>query len=379
MPNGRFLQKTVWTLAALFLCSGQFSQGNLHADITPTQIELESFGWQPPPPVHAREVDSVYSSQKITIDHQGRVLVGFTVREPGDELRKRSEPALSFRVVRLTKSDTPDLSLALPTNNWLGNGLYLDHSDHIVARANDQLQLNLNDSEDTRQEKWKYLTSCGRVCDVVQSPTRRTLYIRRWDAGPPVTIVRTENPSDVKDCPSAPGYSPRSITDNFAYFNDNPGIPPMPPPIFYRWPLCDYANRSRLPITTLEPIYPFDDDSFFGFGSGDIVVYGADGVVKRKIRMISAKHEGCGNPLRMSEKGDRVVVACATQRGGSRMLDISSHLVAQRVVVYDVATGELLASIAVPPLSLFPQLAISPDGHRIAVLVKDTVTVADIP
>jgi hypothetical protein len=102
------------------------------------KLNLENYGWQPLPKQQRGEWGGT-RSQLISIDHQGRILVGFTVRE-NYSLATREQPGLSFHILRLTSDGKVNLSLVLPTNSFFTNGLYLGSYDQIFARANGTLQ-----------------------------------------------------------------------------------------------------------------------------------------------------------------------------------------------------------------------------------------------
>jgi hypothetical protein len=59
----------------------------------------------------------------------------------------RDQPALSFHAVRFSTDGKSDFSVALPTNGWRSNSLYLSDTDQIIVRANDSLQLLQSDSQ----------------------------------------------------------------------------------------------------------------------------------------------------------------------------------------------------------------------------------------
>lgn len=79
------------------------------------------------------------------------------------------------------------------------------------------------------------------------------------------------------------------------------------------------------------------------------------------------------------ERGDRIAVDIITSRGGNRALDISPHMTARRIVVYDIEAGRELASVPekIPRRNVFG-FDLSPDGRRLAILGDDKVTVVDI-
>jgi hypothetical protein len=372
------IQIVAWTSVTLVLCGwlAQASQNETSAAIV-TDIKLEEFGWQQPLRERPGEIDSL-SSQKVTIDSQGRVLASFTVRMVGEEFATRAKPRLSFRVVRFTADGKPDLSLTLPTNNWSGNGVYLDDRDQIIGRANDKVQILIAaPKSDNDQSGWKDLAPCGPHCEVFQSLDRRTLYLDTWDADPQIAILNTENPLDIKRCRSPRGVEPESVTDDLAYFNHDPGGPSKPRPVLYRWPLCDYTRKTELPVLGHSFVLAVSDDLFL-LGHD---LYGADGKLRIRIAAKLTENEvaGVSGIEGINENGERVALTATTWKGGHPALDIGAHLTAERVIIYDIVKGEQLASIPIHPLHFALHPAISPDGHRIAALASDTLTIADVP
>jgi hypothetical protein len=84
-------------------------------------------------------------------------------------------------------------------------------------------------------------------------------------------------------------------------------------------------------------------------------------------------------PIRSSERGDRIAVDILTTRGGNRTLDISSHVTARRIAVFDIEAGKELASVPVNPAHRYRfEFDLSQDGRRIAILEDDAVKVVDL-
>jgi hypothetical protein len=174
-----------------------------------------------------------------------------------------------------------------------------------------------------------------------------------------------------------------NITDKFAYFS---GETRQLEPFTYRWPLCDYDHRVELPVHDLGYGQFLNDQSFLVGAKGEkdhplLEVVSPEGQVK--FRQPMAKHEGwrsAWQPIPADEGGDRIALDLITMRGGNETLDISGHITARRVVVYDIETGKELASVPVTPLHRYPafEFNLSPDGHRLAILDDDVVRIADI-
>ncbi len=362
-------------------------------------LNLRDYGWQTPDPIHPHETDTV-ERRSIVIDHLGRVLVGFAVRERSG-LVTHEQPALAFHVVRLSPDGKADLSLSLPANGWRDNSIYLSDTDQIIVRANDRIQFLQVDPGNTEKESWNTLVSCSFRCKVKQSPTGRTLFLYTADADPPLTIIHTSQSPTLKRCGKAPqsiesfedkiqNY-PQSITDEFAYFSGQTRRLDL---FTYRWPLCDYEHRVEMPLHIRGRFTVLNDQSFVANADfvanaltkpdsdalRTLVVISSDGHVK--FRQPMAKHESWDNfwaPIRSSERGDRIAVDMLTTRGGNRTLDISSHVTSRRIAVYDIEAGKELASIPVNPKHRYRfEFDLSPDGHRLAILEDDTVKVVDL-
>jgi hypothetical protein len=84
-------------------------------------------------------------------------------------------------------------------------------------------------------------------------------------------------------------------------------------------------------------------------------------------------------PIQSSEKGDRIAVDILTTRGGNRTLDISSHVTARRIAVYDIEAGKEVTSVSVNSTHPYRfEFDLSPNGRRLAILEDDVVKVVDL-
>lgn len=374
------IKHIVFMLVSIVLCQQVRAQQTNAQTII--HINLEKFGWLPHP---MQFPEYELSGQPLVIDRENRVLVGFTVREDTGRLATREHPGISFHILRFDKQGNLDLSLAIPTNNLHDNGVYLDAADDIFAQANDKIQvLNVDDETHADESSWRVLAPCGRSCVVKQSLSRNTLALQDFTTASEAYVLQGSPPRKIEQCPATNDSGIfNSLTDAFAYFYHDWGNLPIPrSPVFYRRPFCDFSQRSELPfaIRALE-VRALNDNSFFAipvYGT-TFGVYDAGGNVKREVQVTWAKHESGGGGAQTSENGHRVAVIVATSKGGLRALDISPHVVAERVVVYDLASGNQLMSIPVLPLRLPLPLAMSPDGHRVAFLDNGILTLVDVP
>jgi hypothetical protein len=371
------VKRIVLIVASVVLCQPMRAR-QTNAPTIIIHVNLAKFGWLPYP---MQRGEYEFSGQPLVIDRENRVWAGFTVHNVRQGLSTRQNPGLSFHMLRFDKQGELDLSLAIPTDGLHNHGVYLAAADDILAQANDRIEvLTASDEAHADESSWKILAPCGRSCLVKQSVSRRTLVLQDLASASEAYVLQGSPPRRLEHCPTTSDSGIfNSLTDNFAYFYHNLGNPPMPPPVFYRRPFCDFSQRSELPFSVRAgEVRAVNDNSFLvGYG-GKIAIYDADGNVRREVRMGLGKHEGGGRG-QVSENGNRVAIIAGTSKGGFRPLDISPHMVAERVIVYDLASGTQLVSIPVSPMRFFLPLAMSPDGHRVAFLDDGILTIVDMP
>jgi hypothetical protein len=341
-----------------------------------TQLKLENFGWERLPQTQRGEWPGL-GSQLLSIDHKGRVLVGFTVREDM-KLATREHPGFSFHILRFTSEGKVDLSLVLPTNTLFTNGLYLGPNDQIFARANDAFQ-GISEEDGSRKEGavWRPIAPCPRDCQISQSPSRRTLIVTAFEhdydhATHTILDASSTPPRVIQICPRSGG----AITDKYSYGSGSIGMKYFA----RRSPICEPERSLELP---LDPqggsLRALNDESLLLLGIGKrrgIELVTPDGKVKFRQEM--PKYDIVTEEVRSDALGDRVAFIVETWRGGSRALDISGNRVARRVVVY-TDTGQQLATAQVNPvLHRDFDFSMSSDGHRLAILDEGSVTVIDL-
>lgn len=354
------------------------------------KFKLEGYGWQPlpqrQPGQHGEHPGT--PSHLISIDHDNRVLVGFSARE-NYNLASREHPGLSFHILRFTPEGKLDLSVVLPTKDYFTNGLYLGANDQILARANDILQVSLAAIKIADEDvAWRPLAPCPSDCYVGFSFSRRTIILRTSEKpfnfdNLTYTVLDTSSssPSVVETCSRMAFYAEK-VTDKFAYWpnygrDDNRTV---------RFPFCDVNSFQELPWTDGGGFFPLNDDAFLLLSSdkdrrGVVKLVGRDGQVRFR-RTMSGKDDVpqyyVGFWATSDECGDRFAFTVDTWRGGSPFFDISGKLVARRIVVYD-EKGRELASV--PVSTAYHRdfdFSLSPDGHRLAILDEGMVTVVDM-
>jgi len=354
------------------------------------KFKLEDYGWQPLPQRQPGQHGEHPGTQShlISIDHNNRVLVGFSARE-NYSLASREHPGLSFHILRFTPAGKLDLSVALPTKDYFTNALYLGANDQILARANDLFQVFPAAIKTAEEDvAWRPLAPCPSDCSVGFSFSHRTIILRTSEKpfnfdNLTYTVLATSSasPSVVQTCSRMAFYAEK-ITDKFAYWpnydrDDGRTV---------RFPFCDVDNYEELPLTRGGGFFSLSDDAFLLLGSdkdrrGVVTLVGIDGKVRFQHTM-SEKNDVpayfVGYWATSDESGDRFAFTVDTWRGGSRFFDISGKLVARRIMVYD-EKGRELASV--PVSTAYHRdfdFSLSPDGHRLAILDEGVVTVVDM-
>jgi len=358
-------------LLFLCVCSVSYAQTQV-AKVT--KIKLEDYGWQPVP--DRRQFGHTYS-HNLWIDHKGRVLVGFTVRED-HALATREHPGRSFHILRFTAEGKPDLSLVLPANDWYKNEFYLGPDDQIFARANDALQL-FSEGSQGQSGSWQPLASCPENCFISQSFSRRTLL---FGAKTPVSgrdrptytflDASSSPPRVVRTCSQMAPYA-TSITDKFVYR----GNYDRDDDLTVRFSFCDVEHYEDFPQWGRGGGYVLNDETLLKVDPFGARLLGPEGQVKFSLK--PPKHDLMDYfKITTDERYDRFAFMVDAIRGEHPLLDIGGHLVARRVLVLD-ETGKQLASIPTDiHYHMDTNFSMSPDGHRLAILDDGVLTIAEL-
>lgn len=127
-----------------------------------------------------------------------------------------------------------------------------------------------------------------------------------------------------------------------------------------------------------EIVHFINDETLFFSRRHELRVVGTDGTVvlneslRKKETVWSGKY---------SVNGQRIAFPIGEYRGGVPRLDISSHAVLKRIVIYDIPSRRWVAKLdkKVGGLKYLAGYALSPDGTRMAVLRDRYVEVYPIP
>ncbi len=398
------LRSAILALMLVFLITCVQGQSKLSEAPNVIQIKLERYGWQRlPPPVRHEAWPTV--KRLMTVDSKGRTLVGYTERQSG-ELATRGTPERLFHILRFTPAGELDLSVSLPTNTVSNNAVFVDSQDHILAVANEMLQILTGDERTPAPKRvWKPLTSCSwdsQRCQINQTPTRRKLFVTRCLGqvqgkvcdNPAIAAYDTSSfePVAADDCNYRFGRS-GMLSDTFVYGSQWTGGANWPLYTTHRRSLCRSDFQQELPLDDIGCAVLNDDlygvDRLGKKNKWQLGVVTAHG--ENKFRVELPKHDMPAlsiDDVKSDAVGDRFAIVIDTLRGGVAAFDVGGHLTARRIVVYSSDSGSQLTSVSVYPpvphygvaLGIVPGFTfdLSPDGHILAVLSGGTLIVTKI-
>jgi len=104
---------------------------------------------------------------------------------------------------------------------------------------------------------------------------------------------------------------------------------------------------------------------------------GGDAILKVSFR----DDEWLGRPLHPSADGKRLAVTVWEHKGGSALLDISSHSVLKRIVVYDLRDRQAVFTLDAKQQKIkhVSGVVLSPDGTLVAILTDGILEVYQVP
>lgn len=117
-------------------------------------------------------------------------------------------------------------------------------------------------------------------------------------------------------------------------------------------------------------------DNLLNHNLPSIVVYDRAGALLHSVPGHDKEAMSTSTGAAISEDGRRAAVVIAITSGGVRWLDISDHVAARRVDIYDTTTWDRIAQIKLSSQGQ-AALAFSPDGKTLAIQTNDLVQFYD--
>lgn len=368
--------------------SGAFSE-NAPAQLSPTRsVSLKSCGWEPESrPVH----QTGYVSLNIEFDHHGNLWSGYTKKLIQLIPRSAPEAGREYNIVELSGFPLKcAIRLSRPTTESSPVAIMFSANDSMLVASNDKLHLIDHDTLSDRAAFNLLRPSDHARYKVLQSPGRKSLVIVAegfTKAESSYTWLDPDSLEVLHTCsyPPVPGdyVGLRSFADDGRFIEYNGSDVRM----IHQWmsegqycspkveSLPRYGRPEDVILLDSEIVYFFNDPMQHGHPS--ILVLDRAGSTIATLPGHGRKEmmDRSGNTA-VSEDGRRVAVVIDTMAGGVQWLDISDHLVARRVDIYDTKTWSRIARIklSVPGEAA---LAFTPGGKTLAVQIDDLVQLYD--
>jgi hypothetical protein len=361
-------------LALLLLSPVAFyaQQSPAVSNLAARDIPLQTYGWTAPPPVIRTELRDCATGQLVVIDSSGRVLVGFTTRAQ-EGLSSRAEPPLLFHILRFGTDNRLDAELDVPTNNWCRNSIYVTASDRLLVRANDAIfvaSLRAGQGASTISK----LMPCDSNCVIRSTPTRQTLIVSEDSSNSPATVLTDDTTLRDVPCPNLP-RGPFVLTDEYVYRDQDITHAGVIAGV-YRSQLCAgplerISGERGLLIGVLK-----DSSILLHRESMLLRVTPPDDHAAATAKL--PKGEGFGIWISPDTLGSRFLILAT--RFSRTFLDTSGAGLSQSLLLYDSQSLNVVASIPLERGVFInrSQFTLSPDGHKIALLVHGVLHVANV-
>jgi DNA-binding beta-propeller fold protein YncE len=379
-------------LSFLMAANAASDAGSLNAPVqlSPTQsLSLKACGWEPEQPVVHH---TGYIPSKLAFDHAGNLWLGYSKKM--QQLVPRTTPELGWLYNVVELSGTPakcSVRTSLPTTESSPVGILFSSNDTMLIVANDKLH-----AVDQNGFKERASFDLLRPSDqarylVVQSPGRKSLVVVAQGftkADTSYTWLDSGSLGLSHSCtyPPFPDYHHyvrlRSFADDGRFVELD--YDETTHPIF--WLAAGQYCSPKTPVhpehiqpaaaIMLESETAYFRDNLLNDNVPSIVVYGRDGTLLHSIPGHDKESMSANSGVAVSEDGRRAAVLLDITSGGARWLDISNHVAARRVDIYDTATWTRIAQIKLSSKGE-AELALSPDGKTLAIQTNDLVQFYD--
>jgi hypothetical protein len=349
-------------------------------------VSLKACGWEPEPLVVHH---TGYVPLKLAFDHRGNLWTGYTKKSQQVVPRSTPELGAQYNVVELSGNPTQCVvQMKLPTTESSPVAVLFSDKDDMLVVANDKLHVVDQNGFKERAAFDLLRASDQARYQVLQSPQRKSLValadgFTRAESSytwldsaslqvlhscsyPPVPehYVRLRSFADdgrFIEVEHGPGTQSHWISEG-RYCSAKTIIPP------------DHIQPAAAIMLESETAYFRDNPLNDNLPS--IVVYDRAGNLLHSVPGHDKESMSANGGAVVSEDGRRAAVLLNITSGGARWLDISNHVAARRVDVYDTATWTRIAQISLSAKGE-AELAFSPDGKTLAIQADDVVQFYD--
>ena len=386
-----FLTSWVFGMTFVFAMSvgaaSKSSAPDAAVQLSPSRsVSLKACGWEPESLVVQH---TGYVPLKLAFDHRGNLWSGYTKKSQQVVPRSAPELGAQYNVVELSGNPTQCMvQMKLPSTESSPVAVLFSDKDDMLVVANDKLHLVDQDGFKERAAFDLLRASDQARYQVLQSPQRKSLVAladRFTRAESSYTWLDPASLQVLHSCsyPPVPEHYVRlrSFADDgrFVEVEHGPGtqghwisegrycsaktiIPP------------DHIQPAAAIMLESETAYFRDNPLNNNLPS--IVVYDRAGTLLHSVPGHDKESMSANNGVAVSEDGRRAAVLLDITSGGARWLDISNHVAARRVDIYDTATWTRIAQIKLSSKGE-AELAFSPDGKTLAIQTNDLVQFYD--
>lgn len=366
---------------SLFLClisapcdAFLFGQSKSTTSEPSTLIGLPQFGYVDPIVTSSSQRRAAPFRHLMAFDSEGKIIVGYVVHERNG-LVTRDLPALSLHVVKfdpLTQRQIASATIATADLN--GNAILTTAHDNILVKTNDSielfspvLQLMASKKVDSaRGYLWSLIESTDKSILLVTEPI---------SGGTKVESINPENLEQIASCnyPLGTGQIKDVNKNGDTASTNNRG---SNRDVVIRQ-LCETTDRSlALRGEGRSPFFLTTDKLLLSGFYRDLQVKTLQGDILFEDRFGS--NDIVDSYAKTSSVSGIFAVSVRTLTGGSKFLDIDSHLAKLRIVVYRLGyKGKSEITLRQTPKYYF-DFDFSPDGKAIAVLCDGVIQIYKI-
>lgn len=326
------------------------------------RVDLAEWGYQPPPPRRLPEAGG--SVRFLDFDSANNVVTGFVSRT-ASQLTARNDPALILHVLTFDPEGKFVSDRPFPTTNQYDNYIFGALNGSLLLRTDAVLKLVSAEGSLLAQRVLPVARDSRVYSSILAAPDRTRFALRSY-LEPNLFLLDAKDLSKVVECSYPPKHDLRSISahNSFIYLN-NTSFYPRQTEVRTLCGSLQYAYQTNQEEPFLGVL--LDDDRVALAGIGPMVeLIGRDG--RRWRDSFDKRHEQVSAEVSADMRGDRFAILVQTYQGGNRLLDISSRLKSQRVVVYNAKDGKRLMEVPIPKLpKFFLDFTLSPDGKLLAI------------
>jgi hypothetical protein len=376
-------------MAIAFAAGANAQSANTAGQLSPTRsLSLKTCGWEPEPVIVHH---SGYVPSRIAFDHQGNFWTGYIKKTQQLVPRSAPEFGTEYNLVEVSGNSTECVvRIKLPTTESSPVAALISNKDNLLAVANDKLH-EIDPKTFKERTEFDLLRPDQARYKIMQSPGRKSLVVITEGFTRADSTYGWLDPDSlaVRDLCSYPPAQNHGQHTGFRSFADDGRFSELDydesqHPAFWLAGGKYCSPKERIPPEHIQPAAAimlesetaYFRDNLLNDNLPSIVVYDRAGTLLHSIPGHDKESMSADSGVAVSEDGRRAAVVLDIASGGVRWLDISNHVAARRVDIYDTTTWTRIAQIKLSSKGE-AELAFSPDGKTLAIQTNDLVQFYD--